>query len=182
MSKPTITNSELAILGLVTEQAVHGYQIEKIITERGMREWTEIGFSSIYYLLNKLEKKGWIISQTQNAIRQGPSRRVFTITPSGLKICRQETLAALSEPQASASYFQLGLANLPLLDRSDTSNALRHYEDKLLIKKKELERKKNSYGNNIPAHVKTLFDHSLQLIEAEHNWVKEFILLHFRDE
>ncbi len=182
MPKFKITNAELAILSLVAEQAVYGYQIEKIIEERGMREWTEIGFSSIYYLLNKLEKRGWITSQMQNAVHQGPARRVFSITPNGLKFCQQESLVALSEPRVSPSHFQLGLVNLPLLGNSETSNALKHYEETLIHKKKELELKKNSYGNGIPAHVKTLFDHSLQLIEAEISWVKKFILQHDMDK
>ena len=182
MPKFKITYAELAILSLVAEQAVYGYQIEKIIKERGMREWTEIGFSSIYYLLNKLEKKSWITSQMQNAVHQGPARRVFSITPIGMKFCQQESLAALSEPRVSPSHFQLGLVNLPLLGNSETSNALKHYEDTLIHKKKELGLKKNSYGNGIPAHMKALFDHSLQLIEAELTWVKKFILLHDMDK
>jgi DNA-binding PadR family transcriptional regulator len=48
-----MTNAELAILSLVVEKPRHGYQIEQVIEERGMREWTEVGFSSIYYLLKK---------------------------------------------------------------------------------------------------------------------------------
>jgi DNA-binding PadR family transcriptional regulator len=182
INKSRFTNAELAILSLVAEQPVYGYQIEQIIQERGMREWTEIGFSSIYYLLNKLEKKGWITGHLQNAIHQGPARRVFSITPFGLRICRQETLLALSEPQSSASHFQFGLANLPLLDHTETLNALKHYEETLIQKKKDLELKKNSYGNSIPAHMKALFDHSLQLIQAELSWVKKFILTHDKDE
>ena len=176
MNQSKITNAELAILSLVAEQPVHGYQIEQIINERGMREWTEIGFSSIYYLLNKLEKKGWIVSQMQNAIHQGPSRRVFAITLIGLQICKQETLAALSEPRASPSHFQMGLANLPLLDKSEIINALKHYEDILIIKKRGLVIKKKSYGKSIPMHVKALFDHSLKSIDSELGWIQDFML------
>jgi DNA-binding PadR family transcriptional regulator len=47
-------------LTLVAERPRHGYEIERVIEERGMREWTEIGFSSIYYLLKKLEREGLI--------------------------------------------------------------------------------------------------------------------------
>ena len=147
-----------------------------------MREWTEIGFSSIYYLLNKLEKRGWITGHTQNAIHQGPARQVFSITPSGLRICRQETLLALSKPRSSASFFQFGLANLPLLNHTDTINALKHYVDTLIQKKKDLEIKENGYGTNIPAHVKALFDHSLQLIQAELSWIQKFILTYDKNE
>jgi DNA-binding PadR family transcriptional regulator len=176
MNKSKITNAELAILSLVAEGPVHGYQIEQIINERGMREWTEIGFSSIYYLLNKMEKKGWIVSQMKNAVRQGPSRRVFTITPTGLQTCKRETLAALSEPRVSPSHFQMGLANLPLLEKSEILNAMKHYEELLIRKNKELENKKIGYGNDIPKNVKALFDHSLRSIEAELAWVQKFLL------
>ena len=50
-----MTNAEFAILSLIVEQPRHGYEIEQVIEERGMRNWTEVGFSSIYYILNKLE-------------------------------------------------------------------------------------------------------------------------------
>ena len=53
-----MTNAELAVLSLLVEQPRHGYEIERVIEERGMRDWTEIGFSSIYYVLGKLEKRG----------------------------------------------------------------------------------------------------------------------------
>ena len=50
-----MSSAELAILSLIAEKPRHGYEIDEVIEERGMRDWTEIGFSSIYYLLNKLE-------------------------------------------------------------------------------------------------------------------------------
>lgn len=181
MNQSKVTNAELAILSLVAEQPVYGYQIEQIINERGMREWTEIGFSSIYYLLNKLEKKGWIASQMQNAIHQGPSRRVFTATSAGILTCRGETLAALSEPRISPSHFQMGLANLPFLSKSEILNALKHYEDLLIRKNKELVQKKNSFGKSIPKHVKALFDHSLNSINGELGWIQDFMLQYNSD-
>jgi DNA-binding PadR family transcriptional regulator len=175
MIKFNISNAELAILSLVAEQAVYGYQIEKIIEERGMREWTEIGFSSIYYLLNKLEKKGWIISRIQKSVIQGPARRVFSITPIGLDFCQRESLSALSEPQPTPSHFQLGLANIPMLDNSEILKALKHYEKTLIQKKMGLDRKEKRYGIGIPTHVRTLFEHSIQSIEAEISWVRKYI-------
>ena len=51
-----LTLSEQLLLGILAEKDYHGYDIEKVIKERGMRQWTGIGFSSIYYLLNRLEQ------------------------------------------------------------------------------------------------------------------------------
>ena len=45
-----LTDSELLLLGLVAEMPRHGYELEQVIEQRGMREWTQIGFSSIYFV------------------------------------------------------------------------------------------------------------------------------------
>ena len=72
-----MTNAELAILSLIAETPRHGYDIEQTIENRGMREWTEIGFSSIYYLLNKLEKTGFVGSELIATHGRGSARRVW---------------------------------------------------------------------------------------------------------
>ena len=59
-----MTNAELAIISLIVEKSMHGYEISPVMKAREMRNWTEIGFSSIYYILNKLEKKSLIEGQT----------------------------------------------------------------------------------------------------------------------
>ena len=51
-----LTDAELLLLGLVSEMPRHGYELEQVIETRGMREWTQVGFSSIYFVLGKLEK------------------------------------------------------------------------------------------------------------------------------
>ena len=42
-----LTPAELTILGLLEEQPRHGYELEQVIEERGIRQWTALGFSSI---------------------------------------------------------------------------------------------------------------------------------------
>ena len=60
MKGHNLTDAELLVLGLVAEMPRHGYQLEQVIEERGMREWTRIGFSSIYFVLGKLRKMGLV--------------------------------------------------------------------------------------------------------------------------
>lgn len=57
-----MNNKEIVLLGLLTEGPKYGYQLENDIETRGMREWTEIGFPSIHYLLHKSETRGWVVS------------------------------------------------------------------------------------------------------------------------
>ena len=94
-----VTNAELAVLSLLAEKPMHGYQIEQTIISRGMREWTEIGFSSIYYILEKLRLRGCVESRLEPAEGKGPSRQVFSLTPAGRAVFRQAALTALAQPQ-----------------------------------------------------------------------------------
>ena len=115
-----MTNAELSILSLVAERPRHGYEIENIIEERGMRDWTEIGFSSIYYLLKKLEKEGLLAGRLEEAAR-GPARKVYSATQAGYEALRAGLLDALSVPRPRLSPLQLGLANLPGIPPAEAS-------------------------------------------------------------
>ena len=111
-----ITNADLAVLGLVAEGPRHGYQVEQDIAARGLREWTEIGFSSIYYVLNKLEDAGWLESRRAEEARPGkrrPARKVYALTESGRAVYRQAVLQRLAHPRPRSGDFALALANLP---------------------------------------------------------------------
>jgi DNA-binding PadR family transcriptional regulator len=168
-----MTNAELAILSLIAEQPRHGYEIEQVIEERGMREWTEIGFSSIYYLLKKLERKGLIEGQLEEASR-GPARKVYRATPAGEETRRAGVLDALSVPQRPYPPLQLGLANLPAIPVAEAVTALRQYHDRL-ADRREYVRTRWESQRPLPYFVDAMFDHSVTMIEAEMEWVMQFI-------
>ena len=67
-----VTDAELVLLGLVAEQPRHGCQLEAVIAERGERGWTALGFSSIHYLLDKLDSRGLVSSKRPDARVKGP--------------------------------------------------------------------------------------------------------------
>jgi DNA-binding PadR family transcriptional regulator len=169
-----MTNAELAILTLIAEQPRHGYEIEQVIEERGMRDWTEIGFSSIYYLLKKLEKDALIEGRIENHVGPGPMRKVYNITVAGRKAVHSGVIEALSSPQRTYPLLQLGLANLPGIHRSEALDALRSYRDGL-SERLEHVRDNRDKKRPFPYFVEAMFSHSINLIEAERTWVDEFI-------
>ena len=173
----TLTNTELAILGLVAEQPRHGYQIEQDITARGMRNWTEIGFSSIYYILNKLEKAGWLASQLK-AQGGGPARKVYHLTAPGGQVYREAVRQRLAEPRPRSGDFDLALANLPALPPAEAREALLCYQASLRARLAQVQAKRQAdraQQGSLPPHAEALFDHSLVLIEAELAWVTRFL-------
>ncbi|TEU08780.1 MAG: PadR family transcriptional regulator [Anaerolineales bacterium] len=168
-----MTNAELAILSLIAEQPRHGYEIEQVIEERGMREWTEIGFSSIYYLLKKLERDGLIEGQLEEAER-GPARKIYHITQAGMEARRAGVLDALSVPRRCYLPLQLGLANLPGIPPAEALAALRQYRDELVARLEHVQARWESQ-RPLPYFVDAMFDHSVTMIQAELEWVTQFI-------
>lgn len=168
-----MTNAELAILGLVAERPLHGYEIEQVIDQRGMRDWTEIGFSSIYYLLNKLEKAGFV-ERALRAAERGAVRKVYTLTEAGREALKNGVVAALSTPQRCYLPIQIGLANLPSLSTEEAITALTHYRDVLVQRAAGLRAKWESQMP-VPDFVAAMFEHSLALINAELQWARRFL-------
>jgi len=169
-----MTNAELAILSLIAEKPHHGYEIEQVIDARGMREWTEVGFSSIYYILKKLEGQGLIESRAEPSKGRGPGRKVYRLTPAGRAAWRQAALASLANPERAYSAFQLGLANLPAIPATDAIQALQTYGELLRSRLDHVRQRRDQAGAELPLHVAAMFDLSLTLIEAELQWVQRF--------
>ncbi len=169
-----MTNAELAILGLVGESSRHGYEIEQVIEARGMREWTEVGFSSIYYLLKKLEKANWVESELIPIQGRGKARRVYRITASGRDALLAATLDALSHPQQTYPAVLLGVANLPFLNSDQAQNAFASYLAEVEIRLGHISAQLAAQSP-LPRHVRYLFDYSLAMLEAEKNWAKKII-------
>jgi len=170
-----MTNAELAVLSLIAEQPRHGYEIEHVIEERGMRDWTEVGFSSIYYLLKKLEKAGLIEGRIEQAAGRGPARKVYHITPAGQAAWQDATLDALSVPRRCYTPFQLGLANLPGISHDGALSALGQYRDGLAERREYVRARWARGDGQFPVYVDAMFDLSLTMIEAELKWVEGFI-------
>lgn len=169
-----LTNAELAILTLLAEQPRHGYDIEQVIEERGMREWTQIGFSSIYYLLKKLEREGLVETRSEAHVGRGPSRKIYQLTDDGKQQTQIGILETLSTPTHCMPAIQIGLANLPSLEPAEAREALREYQQELIARLNQLEAK---WGEQqpLPEHVDAMFEYSLTLLEAERLWVESFI-------
>lgn len=170
-----MTNAELAILALVVETPRHGYEIEQIIEQRGMRNWTEIGFSSIYYLLRKLEQKGLISSRLEPAAGKGPARRVYAVLPAGQQAWYQATLAALTGPGRPNAPFLLGLAGLPGIRPQDAVAALRQYRRGVLQRKTEVEQAWQRAGSLLPFFLEGMFEYSANVLQTELDWLDRYI-------
>lgn len=168
-----LTTAELTLLGLLVEKPRHGYDLEEVITERGMRQWTEIGFSSIYYLLGKLREKG-LISETEPARARGPkARKVFAATEDGRRVCAREAERAIAEVRPVFPPLLVGLANLPSVPPGRLRAALDRRAAEL-AEQHETVRQAAAAQPHAPDFVHAIFDYSLRRLAAEQAWLADF--------
>lgn len=172
-----MNNKETALLGLLIEGPKHAYQLEQDIEARGMREWTEIGFSSIYYLLNKAAEQGWVDAR-QAPSAQGPPRKVYTLTDQGRGALREAVARRLSAPEPYSGEFDLALAFLPILAAAEVDRALASNLQQL---EADLTRVAARRTPGLPPHVDALFSHSLNAMQAERDWLASYIELRGAD-
>lgn len=172
---PIINEREAAILGLLCESPLYGYTIEKIIEERGMRHWTDIGFSSIYYVLKRLESKMLITSSCEQQ-EDKPSRKVYTITDAGLGMMKRTVRSLLASHRRISSPFDLGIAHLPLIPEQDAVACMRERLaalDRIIEHVRQIRKQKADEKR--PYYVLALFDRTLAHLDTEKNWVIKFI-------
>jgi len=170
-----MTNSELVLLSLIAERPCHGYELEHIIEERGMRNWTELAFSSIYFVLNKLLRQGLSSSITRPAQGRGPAKRVYAVTPAGMAALRQGVRDGLANPEPGSRAFMFGLSCLPLLSPAESRAALLERQQMLNLRCQELLHHPALTQAGFPPHVKAMFTYSLALLQTELVWLEEFI-------
>ncbi|MEV1009533.1 GyrI-like domain-containing protein [Streptomyces sp. NPDC049881] len=166
-----LTPAELTLLGLLAERPRHGYELEAVLTERGMREWTEIGFSSIYYLLKKLQERGLIARADPAA--GGKSRTVYAATAEGHRACADAAEAAIAEVRPVFPPLLVGLANQPALDHARLLAALDRRAEALAERVGHVRRAAEA-DRDAPPFVRAIFDHALGQLSAEQDWLTRY--------
>ncbi len=172
------SNVELIILHLISEKkALSGYEINRLVEERGYRNWAEIGTSSIYIGLEKLENKGLVVSSldTQKQGR-GPLPKKYSLTPEGEKVLVEEMRKALSGEADIPGRFTIGLSGLALFTIEE---AVVHLGNKKNQLAKQIQLQNDQWqaigGEKAPFHVWALFRHTTYMLEKELEFVEKLI-------
>jgi DNA-binding PadR family transcriptional regulator len=177
MDQSTMNEAELTLLSLLAEAPRYGHELQTLIDDRGLREWVTIGFSSIFYLLNKLEKHGLIVGEAR-ADQSGMPRKHYALTEAGRGVLQTAVADLLRQPHALGSGFELGLANLNVLKPVQVYRVLNHHRSDLRQRLSAIEQSYQRYQKEETEHVDpvdALYTHSLAIMQAELNWLNEFL-------
>jgi DNA-binding PadR family transcriptional regulator len=171
-----ISHKQFVILGLVAEEPSHAYSINQRIDERGMRDWTAIGKSSIYRIILELENIKLVEYYEEEVDHR--KRKVYTITDYGARILKEKVYNVIKGfIGKNDEDFYVAFSMLPLLSTEQIIEAFSYSIETMKRHKIELEKMLES-NPNFPINVSGLFIHPIKILETDilfMEWVIEKI-------
>ncbi|MHA2180738.1 MAG: PadR family transcriptional regulator [Promethearchaeota archaeon] len=160
-----LSHVAFAVLGLVAEYPCHGKDINQRIEERGMRDWTAIGKSSIYGVLKNLKKKdlvdSWVEEEDNRIVK------LYQITSKGEIVLKNQIYRILKDfVGRNDQDFYIAFSMLPVLSQEEQIEAINNSLNKMMENKKGLEQMLN-VNSKMPLNVRGLFIHPIKILGTD---------------
>lgn len=138
MSSIKRSPTALAVLGMLMEEPLHPYRMQRLIKERGKDEVINVTQrASLYQTIQRLEREGLITAQKTVRDDKRPERTVYEITEKGRDIALEWMREMLSTVTREYPEFPAAISFLPLLTPNDVLGRL---EQRAKIIESELRR------------------------------------------
>lgn len=170
---------ELAILGLLQEAPMHGYELRKELATKLGTIRAAISYGTLYPTLKRLHCAGWISEQATETDIVPPmtskrGRIVYKITAEG-----KERFADLLAQAGPETYDDAGFGvHFTFFSRTDRATRLRILEGR----RRRIEERREGLrdvlsraGDRLDAYTLELQRHGLDACEREVRWLEELI-------
>ncbi len=166
----------LAVMALLYERPMHPYEMVSVMRERGKHESVRLKYSSLYSVVEALEREGLILPL--ETVREGrrPERTVYGLTEVGRVEFLSWLRELLREPVKEYTQFAAGLTFLPALPPAEAMTLL---EVRVRLLEEEVEEKRSLLDTVMEQGLSRLFlietEHELILRGAELEWVRGLV-------
>ena len=170
---------ELAILGLLQENPMHGYELRKELATKLGTIRAAISYGTLYPTLKRLQTAGWITESADDASAVPPmtskrGRVVYKITAEG-----KERFADLLAHAGPETYDDAGFGvHFAFFSRTDRATRLRILEGR----RRRIEERREGLrdvlsraSDRLDAYTLELQRHGLDACEREVRWLEELI-------
>ncbi len=163
---------ELAILGLLKERAMHGYQLKKRLSDTLGGFW-RVSYGSLYPALKRLQKQGAVemVFAKEDVRRR---KNVYRITEKGEELFA-ELLARTGHEATEDAGFPVRLAFFQYLKPETRIHLLERRRAFLEERFADLKRSLQSYRERIDGYVLSLMNHELAATENDIRWLDDLI-------
>ena len=163
---------DLIVLGILNDQALSGYDIQKIVEYRNISKWVKISTPSIYKKVIQLQKKGYIKGTT---VKEGkmPEKEIYTLTMSGKQEFETLMLKTAEQPIRIFLDFNAVIVNLDKLDHTRKSQCLNNIQRNIMELKHYLEDNLNAKKDipDIPQTGLAVLQQQYILVQAIETWI-----------
>lgn len=157
---------DMAILGLLREGPVHGYEIKQRLVDLGF--W-RISFGSVYPALRRLERAGFVESASGSG-----RRKEYRITAEG-----KEHFHEILEDEASevenTSAFRVRLAFFKYMDPDTRIGFLERRKSVLRERIAAARSSMRHTADRVDRYTQSLMEHGVRSAEADVAWLDELI-------
>ena len=159
---------QLLLLGVLMNGKIHGYRLNEYV-KHVMSFYTDLKKSTVYYILNQLEKNGYVSFELEREGKR-PERRIYEITEQG-KIYFLELLR-----DCLSSYTQISFGDdigATFIDRlpSEEVHGLLINKRKKIMDQLEKYKGVEKHGGNL----QYVINHNIVHLEADISWVDEIL-------
>ena len=162
------SDADIVVLSLLAEQPRHGYDLDRVIEQRGYRQWTSLAFSSVYYLLKRLSKRGLLEPDEGSQGR----RTVFRVTEAGRRELRQAAGERVLAPAPPSAGVLPALNAYSRLDDPELVTLLVRRAEALLGRLDELRALRAQVDEE---HALAIFDYEILRQEADLAWTRSLL-------
>ena len=162
------SDADIVLLSLLAEQPRHGYDLDRVIEQRGYRQWTSLAFSSVYYLLKRLSERGLLEPDEGTQGR----RTVFRVTEAGRRELRQAAGERLLTPAPPSAGVLPALNAYSRLDDPALAALLARRAEALLGRLDELRALRAQVDEE---HALAIFDYEILRQEADLAWTRSLL-------
>jgi DNA-binding PadR family transcriptional regulator len=172
----TLTPLALAVLRLLHERAMHPYEMQQLVGDRGTDFVIKVRAGSLYHTVERLHRLGLIEPVETGREGRRPERTVYAITDAG----RDEFMTNLGDLlRFPADEFPVFPAALEMLGAVDPSAARRHLEQRTLSLEAELagsEQITSTLTKRGLGRINLIETEYVQhMLRAELHWVRDVI-------
>lgn len=162
------SDADIVLLSLLAEQPRHGYDLDRVIEQRGYRQWTSLAFSSVYYLLKRLSERGLLEPD------EGPQgrRTVFRVTDAGLHELGKAAGERVLTPAPPCAGVLPALNAYPRLDDPELVALLAQRVEALMVRLDQLRRLRAQVDEE---HALAIFDYEILRQEADLSWTRTLL-------
>lgn len=170
---------QLVILGLLSEQPRHGYELRQEVERRLYATYINLSGGSLYYNLGQLERAGHVEKARIEQKGRYPARHVYQITTAGREYLKTELRRLLLDTEAREKAFDPLNAALAFWRPGDIDELREALTKQLQWARKRVEwilRQQDYWSKqNIAIPQVKIIEHGLAHLEAEITWLEEFL-------